>query len=103
MKEIKISKVTCQACGETDQVNNDSNLDTSTKFFVWPSHTDHTGLNIYAFFCFSCGSINAAAPDVGNLKYFITFKLDKPDLKKWCINKSVDQMIMNRLTTAGYL
>ena len=39
----------------------------------------------------------------GNLKYFITFKLDKPDLKKWCINKGVDRMIVNRLTTAGYL
>ena len=100
-----VPKVTCQACGETDQVNNDSNLDTSTKFFVWPSHTDHTGLKIYAFFCFSCGSINAAAPDAdaGNLKYFVTFKLDKPDLKKWCIKKGVDEMIMNRLTTAGYL
>ena len=48
-----VPKVTCQACGETDhQVNDDSNHDTSTKFFVWPSHTDHTGLNIYAFFVF---------------------------------------------------
>ena len=57
-----LQKVTCQACGETDQVNNDSNHDALKKFFVWPSHTDHTGLNIYAFFCFSCGSINSAAP-----------------------------------------
>ena len=55
------------------------------------------------FFCFSCGSINSAAPDAGNLKYFITFKLDKADLKQWCANKDVDQMIMKRLTTAGYL
>ena len=58
---------------------------------------------MYAFFCFACGSINSAAPDAGNLKYFITFKLDESDLKNWCINKGVDQMIMKRLTTAGYL
>ena len=31
-----VPKVTCQACGETDhQVNDDSNHDTSTKFFVF--------------------------------------------------------------------
>ena len=100
---MSLLKVTCQACGETDQVNHDTKDDTSTKFFVWPSHIDHTGLNVYAFFCFACGSINSAAPDAGNLKYFITFKLDQSDLKNWCINKGVDQMIMKRLTTAGYL
>ena len=100
---MSILNVTCQACGEADQVSDDANHDTSKKFFVWPSHTDHTGLNIYAFFCFSCGSINSAAPDAGNLKYFITFKLDQADLKEWCTNKDVDQMIMKRLTTAGYL
>ena len=100
---MSILNVTCQACGEADQVSDDANHDTSKKFFVWPSHTDHTGLNIYAFFFFSCGSINSAAPDAGNLKYFITFKLDQADLKQWCTNKDVDQMIMKRLTTAGYL
>lgn len=49
---MSLLKVTCQACGETDQVSDDTNHDTSKKFFVWPSHTDHTGLNIYAFFVF---------------------------------------------------
>ena len=100
---MSILNVTCQACGEADQVSDDANHDTSKKFFVWPSHTDHTGLNIYAFFCFSCGSINSAAPAAGNLKYFITFKLDQADLKEWCTNKDVHQMIMKRLTAAGYL
>ena len=45
-------KFICQNCGEKGKSKWNFNHDPSSKFFYWPSHKDHTGLNIFALFCF---------------------------------------------------
>ncbi|MDC0185494.1 hypothetical protein OAK03_01545 [Gammaproteobacteria bacterium] len=101
---MSLIKVTCQACGVDGELNNDIKLDEETDFFMCPSHTDYSGAEVHALFCFSCGSINAAALDSEEgLKYLLTYKLDGLDLEKWCIEKKVPSIAIQKLKSYNYL
>ena len=98
-------KFICQNCGEKGKSKWKFNHDPLSKFFYWPSHKDHTGLNIFALFCFSCGSINDVATKLfsSNLEYFRNYKLESSALKQWCRSHGVDEQIMSKLKKTGFI
>ena len=98
-------KFICQNCGEKGKSKWGFNTDPSSKFFYWPSHADHSGLNIFALFCFSCGYINEVAPKLfsSNLEYFKSYKLEPSILKSWCLSHGVEQEIVNKIHKAGFI
>ncbi|MDG2229020.1 MAG: hypothetical protein P8L74_02740 [Gammaproteobacteria bacterium] len=101
---MPLIKVKCQACGIDDELKNNIELDKEADFFMCPSHTDYTGAEVHALFCFSCGSINAAALDSDeNLRYILTYKLDETDLEKWCVEKKVPSIAIEKLKNYNYL
>ena len=50
---MPLIKVKCQACGIDDEIKNNIELDKEADFFMCPSHTDYTGAEVHALFCFS--------------------------------------------------
>ena len=101
---MPLIKVTCQACGIDGELNNNIELDEEADFFMCHSHTDYSGAEVHALFCFSCGSINAASLDSKEeLKYLLTYKLDGLDLEKWCIEKKVSSIAIKKLKKHQYL
>ena len=94
----------CQKCGASELMVADANNDPKSNFFMWPSHTDNTGLDIIAFFCFSCGTISEAAPDTfGDFEYFDSYKKNPKDLAIWCGELGVSNPILSKLTSNGFL
>ena len=101
---MPLIQVKCPACGIDDELKNNIELDKQADFFMCPSHTDYTGAEVHALFCFSCGSINAAALDSDeNLRYILTYKLDGTDLEKWCVEKKVPSIAIEKLRNHNYL
>jgi len=71
---MPLIKVKCQACGIDDELKN------------------------------NIGSINAAALDSDeNLRYILTYKLDETDLEKWCVEKKVPSIAIEKLKNYNYL
>ena len=94
----------CQNCGEKAKMKWKANEDPAYKFFMWPSHTDGTGLNIYGIFCFSCGPLNEGAAKLfGNYEYFKHSKLDSSELKRWCVSRDVSEPIISKLKDSGFI
>lgn len=93
--------IKCQECGQTGEMEFNSNNDPSSNFMMWPSHTNKEGLNIYVFFCFSCGTFNEAAPNLPNsreeFEYFRHYALEKDMLKKWCYENNVPVDLTERM------
>jgi hypothetical protein len=94
----------CQSCGETAKLKWKSNQDPNSKFFMWPSHTNERGLNIYAIFCFSCGTMNHGASKLfsRNFEYFNDYKPSPLQLKRWCLEHNVPEYIVTKLEDSAY-
>ena len=93
--------IKCQECGQTGEMEFNSNNDPSSDFMMWPSHTNEKGLNIYVLFCFSCGTFNEAAPNLPlsreQFEYFNYYALERSLLEKWCNENNVPAHISKRM------
>jgi uncharacterized membrane protein YhaH (DUF805 family) len=97
-------EMVCQKCEASEEMVADANNDPRSNFFMWPSHTDNKGLDILAFFCFSCGTISEAAPDIfGGFEYFDSYKKNPKDLEIWCSQLDISKPILSKLRSNGFL
>ena len=95
----------CQNCGEKAKMKWKANEDPDYNFFMWPSHTNERGLNIFGIFCFSCGTLNEGASKLfsTNYEYFKHSKLDPSALKRWCLSRNVSEPIISKLRDSGFI